>query len=65
MSLKEIIHIICNDSNSKLLVRWDNAPHHKNLSTYPFHKHLGPKIEATNEISLSDVLVSIEKTISN
>ncbi|MDA3861670.1 MAG: DUF6516 family protein, partial [Melioribacteraceae bacterium] len=53
------------DVNSKLIVRWDNAPNHKNLSTYPFHKHTGQVVESTNEISLSDVLTNIEKQISN
>ena len=22
-----------------LLARWDNAPHHKKISSYPYHKH--------------------------
>jgi hypothetical protein len=26
------------DSKSKLIVRWDSAPHHKNLDNFPFHK---------------------------
>lgn len=28
------------DKNNELICRWDNAPHWKQLSTYPHHKHL-------------------------
>ncbi|MFW6275688.1 MAG: toxin-antitoxin system TumE family protein [bacterium] len=27
------------DSNNNLIFGWDNAPHHKNIETYPHHKH--------------------------
>ena len=27
------------DGNDVLIMRWDNAPHHSELPTYPFHKH--------------------------
>ena len=28
------------DSNGNLIARWDNAPHHRNIKTYPHHIHL-------------------------
>lgn len=28
------------DKDGKLLVRWDNAGHWKNISTFPHHKHV-------------------------
>lgn len=48
-----------------LLIRWDNAPHHSGLETYPDHKHIENKIEATIEISLEDVLKVIEQHFKN
>lgn len=27
------------DRKEKLLARWDNAPHHKEIATFPNHKH--------------------------
>ena len=50
------------DINGKLIIRWDNAPHHKNLDSFPHHKHT-PKIEASKEVTLEDVLVTIESKL--
>jgi len=44
----------------QLLIRWDNAPHHPELVTYPDHKHVGRGVKATIEVSLEDVLKVIE-----
>ena len=49
------------DENGKLLVRWDNAPHHKHIKTYPHHKHVDTTLEESYEVTLEDIL----KTISN
>jgi len=37
------------DYNKKVVFRYDNAPHYKNISTYPLHKHLqdGMIVEST------------------
>ena len=35
---------------------WDNAPHHKEVNSFPHHKHLGSKVEPSNERNLSEVL---------
>jgi len=29
------------DAHGNCIIRWDNAPHHQAVSTFPFHKHLG------------------------
>lgn len=50
------------DKEKNLVVRWDNAPHHKDLKTAPHHKHT-PILEESFEISLEDVLAFIEKRI--
>ncbi|MDM8524341.1 DUF6516 family protein [Desulfococcaceae bacterium HSG8] len=31
------------DSDGKLIRRWDNAPHFPNISTHPFHIHTDEK----------------------
>ena len=44
------------------IFRYDNAPHHRNISTFPHHKHLGEgdeQIVESTEPSLSDVLLEI------
>lgn len=45
-----------------LRIRWDNAPHHKDLKTFPYHKHT-PKLEESAEITLEDVLKVIENIL--
>lgn len=27
------------DQNNEMLIRWDNAPHHRHILTFPHHKH--------------------------
>jgi len=49
------------DGHNELIVRWDNAPHHPHLKTYPHHKHLQEAIENSMEITLEEVLKYIEK----
>ncbi|MBD3346804.1 MAG: hypothetical protein GF401_17240 [Chitinivibrionales bacterium] len=47
------------DKFDNLLTRWDNAPHHKDIATFPHHKHENEKLCASNEITLEDVLAAI------
>jgi len=51
------------DSQGAFLLRWDNAPHHKNLKTFPHHMHKNDRIEETNVISLKDILKYITSCI--
>ncbi len=39
-------------------IRWDNAPHHQNTKTFPFHKHIGP----TEEVDTCEVM-NLEKVL--
>jgi hypothetical protein len=43
------------------LFRYDNAPHHPNLSNFPHHKHMAGKTIAALEPSLSQVLDEIAR----
>lgn len=51
------------DSQGTFLLRWDNAPHHKHLKTYPSHMHKNDLIEESDVISLKDVLKYITSCI--
>jgi hypothetical protein len=44
------------DSKGGFLLRWDNAPHHKNLKTFPNHMHKKNLVEESDVITLKDVL---------
>lgn len=50
--------------DNKLLLRWDNAPHYKELETFPHHKHVGKKIEAVSRLSVEEVLKYIKESLS-
>ncbi len=49
------------------IFRYDNAPHHRNIATFPHHKHIGEDILESTEPTLFDVLLEIaqqERTAS-
>lgn len=52
-------------SDGKLLFRYDNAPHHAGLATFPHHKHSWnkPTPEPTKEKTLIDVVNEIVEII--
>ncbi len=52
------------DTNGNLIMRWDNAPHHNNLKTFPHHIHKGNKIYENYHIHIEDVLEIIKKNLS-
>ena len=49
------------DKAGKVVFRYDMAPHHKEMKTFPHHKHMGSK-EVVESLapSLSEVLQEIE-----
>jgi hypothetical protein len=53
------------NSQQKLLKRWDNAPHHPQAKGYPHHVHEGSEdnILASEPIRLDRLLKEIEKAI--
>lgn len=49
------------------IFRYDNAPHHRNIATFPLHKHIGEDILESTEPTLFEVLLEIaqqERTAS-
>lgn len=49
-------------ADNKLIVGWDNAPHHKSVKTFPHHRHIGDQanVADSRETSLKQVLQFIE-----
>ena len=62
--LKYRVHLM--DVNDEMVFRYDNSPHHPEISTYPHHKHVkGEKVpRRSKEVGLKDVLLEIEEMIS-
>ena len=51
------------DKEKNLIIRWDNAPHHKNIKTFPHHIHINNEILESKDFSLSQIIDYIEKQI--
>ena len=49
--------------NGELIARWDNAPHHPDLYTFPHHKHLKENIFENTNIDCYSILQEIEKIL--
>ncbi|MCK4761624.1 MAG: hypothetical protein KAW12_05445 [Candidatus Aminicenantes bacterium] len=47
----------------ELIKRWDNAPHHKELSTFPHHAHTTEEVKESYTITLNDVLKEIKERL--
>lgn len=52
------------DANGQIIFRYDNTPHHPEISSHPNHKHLADRIEATAAPDLTDVLREIDQIFS-
>jgi len=50
--------------NGELIVRWDNAPHHREITTFPHHVHTGEMVEDSYKIMLDDVLKEMEHRLN-
>jgi hypothetical protein len=47
------------DAEGNMAFRYDNAPHHRNIATFPHHKHVGDNVLPSREPSLSTVLEEV------
>lgn len=50
-------------AENNLIVRWDSAPHHRKLWTFPFHLHTPQGVEEHPAITLLEVLDKIKAMI--
>jgi hypothetical protein len=49
--------------DNKMIFRWDNAPHHKDLITFPAHCHDGAKVIPSIITTLEEVLGIVEREL--
>lgn len=49
----------------EMLLRWDNAPHHPEISTHPDHKHEGERISPSVRVSVEEVLAELAATLKS
>jgi len=49
----------CMDEEQILIFRYDNAPHHQYIHTFPHHKHSPHQVEESHELTLYEVLLEI------
>jgi hypothetical protein len=49
----------------RLIYRWDNAPHHRDIPTFPHHKHIGSEksISPTEEVTFEQIFKVVTKHI--
>ncbi|RNI15780.1 hypothetical protein EFE42_00620 [Methanohalophilus sp. RSK] len=52
------------DMKGNLVFRYDNAAHHKDIHSYPHHKHVPEGVEPSVEVGLEEVIEQIEQIIS-
>jgi Family of unknown function (DUF6516) len=53
------------DVANTLRFRYDNEPHWKSLSNFPFHKHSPSGVESSVEMTVEMVLEEIARTVFN
>ena len=51
-------HVMDKDNN--LVFRYDNVPHHKNVKTFPHHKHIADTVIDSDAPTLLDVVYEVE-----
>ena len=52
------------NKDSGLIFRFDNAYHHKELKTFPNHKHIDNEVFESDEPELYDIMIDIQKFIN-
>ncbi len=49
------------DEKQSLIFRYDNAPHHKEVKSFPHHKHAPNKVTDSKEPHLNDILLEVAR----
>jgi len=54
------------DRYNRLLIGWDNDPHHSHLPSFPHHKHVGSQddIQPSEETTPEEILTAIRARLS-
>ena len=54
------------DRDKGLICRWDSAPHHKEVKTFPYHLHTKKDVKESKKVNFNDILdIVTEKVIEN
>jgi hypothetical protein len=53
------------NKEKELIFRYDNVQHHREIKTFPHHKHLKQEILESSELNLENILTEIEKIMLN
>jgi hypothetical protein len=48
------------DISDQLVFRYDDAPHHRRVATFPHHKHLPPSVTDSSAPGFAEVLAEVE-----
>ena len=51
------------NGNNRLIKRWDSAPHHKEISSFPFHLHTPEGVRECDKVNLIEVIDIIKVAI--
>ena len=52
------------NGNNRLISRWDTAPHHKEITTFPFHLHTPKGVRECDKVNLIEVVDIVKALIS-
>lgn len=65
VAVKRYRHQWMDRSQTILNKRWDNAPHHPELQSFPHHVHEGSEsnVVSGKAMSITDVIVYLEQTL--
>lgn len=50
--------------DDELIMRWDNKPHWRKISTFPHHKHIKDQVLPSHRVTLDEVMEIIKMKIS-
>jgi len=50
--------------DKKVIAGWNNAPHHRDISTFPSHAHIKGRVIPWKEADLKEILEYIEEKIA-
>jgi hypothetical protein len=52
------------NGNNRLIKRWDSAPHHKEITSFPFHLHTPEGVRECDKVNLIEVIDIIKAAMS-
>ncbi len=52
------------DASGRVILRYDNAPHHPEVESFPDHKHVENTVMASERPALPDLLAEIQRLLA-